>query len=189
MIKLKPIAENILNEAGDSVTWGDVKVLLNSLLSANKKGSSIGDAGDLAKSVGKTIAKSWVKNAIGAMTGGVYTAMLDVAEAHGEDLGKFVVNLGKNLSTAELKSPNDSKFKQMTGPFWEKLKLSPQVSSMLDDKIEAEFINTVLVPKLSDTGSDTEEIPNMDELLGAWLNNQKDLKSADIFFKGKEKDL
>ena len=77
----------------------------------------------------------------------------------------------------------------MTGPFWEAIKLSPEVSILLDDQIEKMFIDQVILPKLNNPGSESEELPNMDELLGAWLNNMGLKDKADIHFKGTSGDL
>ena len=78
----------------------------------------------------------------------------------------------------------------MTGPFWEAIKLSPEVSMLLDDKIEKAFIDQVIIPKLKTPGAESEELPNMDELLGKYLNDMGKLKDkADIYFKGKTGDL
>ena len=71
----------------------------------------------------------------------------------------------------------------------EAIKLSPEVSILLDDKIEKMFIDQVILPKLSTPGSESEELPNMDELLGAWLNNMGLKDKADIHFKGTSGDL
>ena len=189
MIKLKPIAEQILNEADEAVTWGDVKRLLNGLKSKALKGSTVTNVKDLAISMGKTAAKSWVKGALNTFTGGILQTVLDVAENHGEEIGSFILNLGKEVSNKELQNPKASEFKKMTGKFWESIKLSPEISILLDDQIEKQFIDQVLLPKLNTPGSDSEPLPNMDELLGKWLNEQGLKDKADIHFTGNSGNL
>ena len=177
MIKLKPIAEQVLlKEADEKVTWGDVQTLLNAVLSAQKTGG--------AKVAGAEIVKS------NLLTGGTAGLIIDLVADHGEDLGGFLLGLGKSVVEKELKNPKGSEFKAMTGPFWEAIKLSPEVSMLLDDKIEKMFIDQVILPKLKTPGSESEELPNMDELLGKWLNDMGKLKDkADIHFKGASGDL
>ena len=190
MIKLKPIAERVLlKEAEETITWGDVQVLLTALKSGALAGSAIKSTKDLAIQMGKTAFKSWAKGTLNTLTGGVLLTVLDVADAHGESIGSFLLNLGKDVTTKELKNPKSSEFKKMTGPFWEAIKLSPEVSILLDDQIEKMFIDQVILPKLNNPGSESEELPNMDELLGAWLNNMGLKDKADIHFKGTSGDL
>lgn len=190
MIKLKPIVESIiLTEADETMTWGDVQALLDSLKDASKGSSHTANTAELLKSLGKTAAKGWVKGLLNTMTGGTLSAVLDVAEAHGEDIGSFLLNLGKNLSDAELKEPKSSEFKKLTGPFWDALKLSSEVSTLLDDKIEKQFIDQVIIPKLKEPGSASQPLPNMDELLGKWLNDSGLKDKADIHFTSKSGEL
>ena len=191
MIKLKPIVEQVLlKEADEKITWGDVQGLLDAIITSQNISG--------AKAAGKEIAKSGLKKGVltGAkwaatlLTGGAAAIVIDIAASHGEDIGKFLLNLGKSVTTKELKNPKGSEFKAMTGPFWEAIKLSPEVSILLDDKIEKMFIDQVILPKLQNPGSESEELPNMDELLGAWLNDMGKLKDkADIHFKGASGDL
>ena len=190
MIKLKPIVEQVLlKEADEKITWGDVQGLLDAIITSQNISG--------AKAAGKEIAKSGLKKGVltGAkwaatlLTGGAAAIVIDIAASHGEDIGKFLLNLGKSVTTKELKNPKGSEFKAMTGPFWEAIKLSPEVSILLDDKIEKMFIDQVILPKLSTPGSESEELPNMDELLGAWLNNMGLKDKADIHFKGTSGDL
>ena len=42
---------------------------------------------------------------------------------------------------------------------------------MLDDQIEAAFINTVILPKIKQGGNEDEPLPNMDIELANWLND------------------
>jgi len=189
MIKLKPIAEHILQEAEETMTWGDVSQVLSAIKSASLKGSRLNNVKDLAIGMGKTAAKSWAKGMLNTFTGGVLQTVLDVAESHGEEIGSFLLNLGKEVSNKELKNPKASEFKKMTGPFWEAVKLSPEVSMLLDDQIEKQFIDQVILPKLNTPGSESEPLPNMDELLGAWLNDMGLKDKADIHFKGRSGDL
>ena len=180
MLKLKPIAEQILTEAENVITWGDAKQAFQIIKKAHSKEAAI----EALKKTGKLGA---------AFIPGLelISKSLDMI-AHGsdtKDLIKAIFSIGKNASEAELKAPKDSKWKQLTGPFWDAVKLSPDVSIILDDKIEQEFINQVLVPELSKTDNDSLPIPNMDELLGKWLNNKGLKQKADIHFKGKSRDL
>lgn len=190
MIKLKPIAENILQEADEKVTWGDVQTFLDAMIDAQKTGGAKGATKDIIKSSFKKVGLSGAKWAANAITLGSAGLIIDLVADHGEDIGSFVLNLGKSIAAKELKNPKSSEFKEMTGPFWEAIKLSPEVSQLLDDKIEKAFIDQVLVPKLKTPGAETEELPNMDELLGKWLNDSAKLKDkADIHFTAKSGDL
>lgn len=189
MIKLKPIAEQVLNEADKTMTWGDANQFLSDMKSAASKGSNLNNVKDLAIGMGKTAAKSWAKGMLNTFTGGVLQTVLDVAENHGEDIGSFVLNLGKEVSNKELKNPKSSEFKKMTGPFWKAVKLTPEVSMLLDDQIEKQFIDQVILPKLKTPGSESEPLPNMDELLGKWLNDMGLKDKANIHFTGKSGNL
>jgi len=177
MIKLKPIAESILlQEAAETVTWGDVKQAFDILKSAHSKEEAVA----ALKKAG-TLGASFIPGA---------EFLVKSLEMVGQvkdskELLKSLLTIGKNVSNAELKNPKDTKWKQLTGPFWDAIKLSPEVSTMLDDKIEQEFINKVIVPELSKPESDTQPIPNMDELLGKWLNKRGLKDKADIHFVGK----
>ena len=191
MIKLKPIAEQVLlKEADEKVTWGDVQTLLNAVIDAQKtKGAKVAGA-EIAKTGLKKVGMAGAKWAANLLTGGTAGLFIDLVADHGEDIGGFLLNLGKSVTEKELKNPKGSEFKSMTGPFWEAIKLSPEVSILLDDKIEKMFIDQVILPKLKAPGSESEELPNMDELLGAWLNDMGKLKDkADIHFKGASGDI
>ena len=191
MIKLKPIAEQVLlKEADEKVTWGDVQTLLNAVIDAQKtKGAKVAGA-EIAKTGLKKVGMAGAKWAANLLTGGTAGLFIDLVADHGEDIGGFLLNLGKSVTEKELKNPKGSEFKSMTGPFWEAIKLSPEVSILLDDKIEKMFIDQVILPKLKTPGSESEELPNMDELLGKWLNDMGKLKDkADIHFKGASGDL
>jgi hypothetical protein len=190
MIKLKPIVEGILLEADEKVTWGDVQKFLDAMLEARRKGGAKAAGADIAKSSLKKVGMIGAKWAANLVTGGAASVIIDLVADHGEDIGGFLLNLGKSVNEKELKNPKGSEFKAMTGPFWEAIKLSPEVSMLLDDKIEKMFIVQVILPKLKTPGSESEELPNMDELLGAWLNDMGKLKDkADIHFKGTSGDL
>ena len=76
----------------------------------------------------------------------------------------------------------------MTAPFWDAIRIDPEVSIVLDDQIEKQFIDQIIMPNLKKGGNENEKIPNMNYELGKWLNSQG-LKQADIFFKGKEGEL
>jgi hypothetical protein len=190
MIKLKSIAEQVLQEAEEKVTWGDVQTLLNAIIDAQKtKGAKVAGS-EIAKSSLKKVGMAGAKWAVNALTGGTAGLLIDLVADHGEDIGAFLLNLGKSVTEKELKNPKSSEFKAMTGPFWEAIKLSPEVSMLLDDKIEKMFIDQVILPKLKTPGSESEELPNMDELLGTWLNDMGKLKDkADIYFKGSSGEL
>lgn len=181
MIKLKPIAEQVLTEAGETVTWGTVMKELKKLKgkqnTADVKASLV-TGGKLGLSLIPGV--SWIQ------------AGLTVVDSlsSSADLAKAVISIGKNVSNATLKNPKDSNVKKLTGKFWTAITLSPKVSELLDDKMEVKFINQVLVPELSRPGSENEPLPNMDELLGKWLNDNGALKQdADIHFKGTSGDL
>ena len=191
MIKLKPIAEQVLlKEADEKITWGDVQTLLNAVLDAQKTGGAKVAGAEIAKSGLKKVGMAGAKWAANLLTGGTAGLFIDLVADHGEDIGGFLLNLGKSVTEKELKNPKGSEFKAMTGPFWEAIKLSPEVSMLLDDKIEKMFIDQVILPKLKTPGSESEELPNMDELLGKWLNDMGKLKDkADIHFKGASGDL
>ena len=191
MIKLKPIAEQVLlKEADEKITWGDVQTLLNAVIDAQKTGGAKVAGAEIAKSSLKKVGMAGAKWAANALTGGTAGVIIDLGASHGTDVGKFLLKLGKSVTEKELKNPKGSEFKAMTGPFWEAIKLSPEVSILLDDKIEKMFIDQVILPKLQNPGSESEELPNMDELLGAWLNDMGKLKDkADIHFKGASGDL
>lgn len=191
MIKLKPIAEQVLlKEADEKVTWGDVQTLLNAVIAAQKTGGAKVAGAEIAKSGLKKVGMAGAKWAANLLTGGTAGLFIDLVADHGEDIGGFLLNLGKSVTEKELKNPKGSEFKAMTGPFWEAIKLSPEVSMLLDDKIEKMFIDQVILPKLKTPGSESEELPNMDELLGKWLNDMGKLKDkADIYFKGASGDL
>jgi hypothetical protein len=191
MIKLKPIAEHILlNEVDEKITWGDVQTLLNAVIDAQKTGGAKVAGTEIAKSSLKKVGMAGAKWAVNALTGGTAGVIIDLVASHGSDVGGFLLKLGKAVTEKELKNPKGSEFKEMTGPFWEAIKLSPEVSILLDDKIEKMFIDQVILPKLQNPGSESEELPNMDELLGAWLNDMGKLKDkADIHFKGASGDL
>jgi len=191
MIKLKPIAEHILlNEADEKITWGDVQTFLNAIIDAQKTGGAKVAGAEIAKSSLKKVGMAGAKWAANLLTGGAAGVIIDLVADHGEDIGGFLLNLGKSVTEKELKNPKGSEFKAMTGPFWEAIKLSPEVSILLDDKIEKMFIDQVILPALKKPGSESEELPNMDELLGAWLNDMglKD-KADNIFFKGTSGEL
>ena len=49
MIKLKPIAENILQEADDSPTWGEVKQAFEAIVGKKNKAEAIGSLKKLGK--------------------------------------------------------------------------------------------------------------------------------------------
>lgn len=185
MIKLKPIAEAIvLTKSDDKITWGDVKIVLDTIKAEQSRLNIKGASTQVAQSVGKTFAKAGAKWALNLVTAGSAGFILDIAADHGEDVGKFLLNIGKTVTEKELKNPTSSEFKKMTGPFWEAIKLSPKVSELLDDQLEKKFIDTVILPKLKQPGSEKEPIPNMDELLGKWLNDNGALKQdADIHFQ------
>ena len=191
MIKLKPIAEQVLlKEADEKVTWGDVQTLLNAVLDAQKTGGAKVAGAEIAKSSLKKVGMAGAKWAANLLTGGTAGLFIDLVADHGEDIGGFLLNLGKSVTEKELKNPKGSEFKSMTGPFWEAIKLSPEVSILLYYKIEKMFIDQVIIPKLKTPGAESEELPNMDELLGKWLNDMGKLKDkADIHFKGASGDL
>ena len=190
MIKLKHIAEQVLQEAEEKVTWGDVQKFLDALVSAQKQVGKKEAGAEIAKSSLKKVGMAGAKWAANLLTGGTAGVIIDLVADHGEDVGSFLLNLGKSVTQKELEDPKASEFKAMTGPFWDAIKLSPAVSQLLDDKIEKAFIDQVILPKLKTPGAESEELPNMDELLGTWLNDMAQLKDkADIHFTGASGNL
>jgi hypothetical protein len=198
MIKLKPIAEQVLNEAEDTITWGDVRKFFNAMLEAQRLSGAKKIAGDVGKTALKKVGLAGAKWAANLVTGGaaglVLDLVADLADVTGgaidpASVGKALLSIGKTVTDKELKNPKGSEFKAMTGPFWEAIKISPELSILLDDKIEKMFIDQVILPKLQDAGSDSEELPNMDEELGKWLNSMGLKDKADVHFKGASGDL
>jgi hypothetical protein len=192
MIKLRPIVNNILKEDdGNDVTWGNVRRFLEALQKESKTknwGKIIG----FAKNVLRTTIEQGTIEAILKIKGGLTAGPAGVADAveGAIDLGKSLMALSKMVSEAQLENPLNSQASKFKGELWDKLKLSSKVSAVLDNNIEKEFINSVLEPMISNPGNDNEPIPNIDELLGKWLNDTKGLATdADIQFKGKQGDL
>jgi len=179
MIKLKSIAEQVLNEANEQPTWGEVQQAFEAIV--GKKNKS--DAVDSLKKLGKFGAS--LLPGVDLLTKGldIYDNISDI-----KDVAGAMLTLGKSVSNSELKNPKGSEFKQLTAPFWDAIRLDPEVSIILDDKIEKQFIDAVILPKLKSPGNENERIPNMNYELGKWLNTQG-LKNADIFFKGKTGEL
>jgi len=180
MIKLKPIAEQVLNEAEETITWGEVSKLLNSIKGKQNKA----EAAKILKTGGK-----WGASLIPGLS--IITTALDAYDniSKIKDVAQAVLSIGKSVSNDGLKNPKSSEFKNLTGPFWDALKLSPEVSTLLDDKVEAMFINQVIVPELSKPGNENQPVPNMDEELGKWLNGSGLEDKADIHFTGKAGNL
>ena len=178
MIKLKPIAEQLLLE-DTQPTWGEVKQAFEAIVGkANEQ-----EAVNSLKKLGK-FGMSLIPGISVIQKGlDVYDNIKDT-----KTVASALFALGKTVSNDELKNPKGSEFKQLTSPFWDAIRLDPEVSVVLDDKIEKQFIDTVLLPKLKTPGNENEPIPNMNYELGKWLNSQG-LQNADIFFKGKQGDL
>ena len=199
MIKLKPIAEQIiLTEAEETITWGDVQKFFDAMLQAQQTSGAKGLAKDAGKTVLKKVGLAGAKWAANLVTGGTASVVLDLVADFTSDtggvldpasIGKALLNIGKSISNKELKNPKGSEFKSMTGPFWEAIKISPELSILLDDKIEKMFIDQVILPKLKTPGSESAPLPNMDEELGKWLNDMGLKDKADVHFKGVSGDL
>lgn len=189
MIKLRPIVNNILKEDdGKTVTWGNVRRFLESIRKESKT-KNWGNIIVFAKNVLGTSIVPDAINAILKIIGGP-TGQEGGAEEGAIDLAKSLIELSKMVSQAQLENPLNSQASKFKGELWDKLKLSSKVSAILDNNIEKEFINTVLEPMISNPGNDNEPIPNIDELLGKWLNDTKGLETdADIQFKGKQGEL
>jgi hypothetical protein len=180
MIKLKPIAEQVLlKEADETPTWGEVAKAFQAIVKADNKAEATG----ALKSLGK-FGLSLIPG-IDILSKGL--EVVDQIESI-KDVAGSLFTLGKAVSNSELKNPKGSEFKNLTAPFWDAIRLDPEVSIILDDKIEKQFIDQVILPKLKKPGNESEKIPNMNYELGKWLNDQG-LKKADIFFKGKDGDL
>ena len=181
MIKLKPIAEQVLlKEAEETITWGEVSKLLNAIKGKQNKA----EVAKILKTGGK-----WGASLIPGLS--IITTALDAYDniSKIQDVAKAVLSIGKSVSNDELKNPKSSEFKNLTGPFWDALKLSPEVSTLLDDKVEAMFINQVIVPELSKPGNENQPVPNMDIELGKWLNDSGLEDKAEIHFTGKSGNL
>jgi len=180
MIKLKPIAEQVLNEAEETITWGEVSKLLNAIKGKQNKTEVAG----VLKTAGK-----WGASLIPGLS--IISNVLDTYDniTDIKDVAKSLITIGKNVSNNEMKNPKGSDFKNLTGPFWDALKLSPEVSTLLDDKVEAMFINQVIIPELGKPGNENQPIPNMDIELGKWLNKSGLEDKADIHFAGNSGNL
>lgn len=179
MIKLKPIVNEILLNEDEQITWGQVAQMFDGLKKAQNK------------ETGKEAVKSLGKIGLSLLGVEAINSALELVGNAQDYAGaaKAMLKLGKDYSSSQLKNPKASEFKKLTGPFWKKVKLSDEISTMLDDNVESMFINQVLLPKLQNPGSANEPIPNMDELLGKWLNDKGLSANADIQFKGKSGDL
>lgn len=180
MLKLKSIAESILREADDvTPTWGEVKQAFEVIVGKQNKAESV-------KSL-KTLGKFGASLIPGI---DLISKGLEIYDNIGDmkDVAGALFSLGKTISNAELKNPKSSEFKTLTTGFWDAVKLDSEVSTILDDQIEKQFIDQVILPKLKTPGNENERIPNMNYELGKWLN-EKGLLKADIFFKGKAGDL
>ena len=180
MIKLKPIAEQVLNEAEETITWGEVSKLLNAIKGKQNKA----EAGAILKKAGK-----WGASLIPGLS--IISTALEAYDniSSIKNVASAVLTIGKNISNDGMKNPKSSEFKNLTGPFWDALKLSPEVSTLLDDKVEAMFINQVIVPELSKPGNENQPVPNMDIELGKWLNDSGLEDKAEIHFTGKSGNL
>ena len=181
MIKLKPIAEQIiLTEAEETITWGEVSKLLNIIKTKQNKADAIA----ALKTAGK-FGLSLIPGATWIQAG--LTAVSNLSDV--KDVASALISIGKNVSNDTMKNPKDSKLKSLTGPFWDAVKLSPEVSTLLDDKVEAMFINQVIVPELSKPGNENQPVPNMDIELGKWLNKSGLEDKAEIHFTGKSGNI
>jgi hypothetical protein len=162
MIKLKPIVEGLLLEADEQVTWGDVARAFDIIKNSQNKQ----DGKDALYKSGKIFASFAPGFELISGVVGLVSNVKDV-----KDIAKALFSLGKKTAEKELKNPKSSEFKKLTGPFWDAIKLSPELSLMLDDQIEAAFINTVILPKIQQGGNEDEPLPNIDLELANWLND------------------
>jgi 8-oxo-dGTP pyrophosphatase MutT (NUDIX family) len=162
-----------LNEEMETITWGEVSKALQALKDQKTKQDAIGAAKGFGK-LGASLIPGidFISNAVGVLDN-----LNDTAS-----VAKALFGIAKNVTQSELKSPKDNKFKQLTGAFWDAIKLSPKLSEMLDDKMEVEFINQVILPKISKPGNENEALPNMDVELGKWLNKQGLKVASDVHF-------
>lgn len=170
MIKLKPIVEGLLLEADQTVTWGDVSAAFDII----KNSQNSQEAKQALMKGGKLLASFAPGLELISSAVGLVSNVKDV-----KDIAKSLFSLGKKTAEKELKNPKSSEFKKLTGPFWDAIKLSPELSLMLDDQIEAAFINTVILPKIKQGGNEDEPLPNMDIELANWLNNSA-LNKTDV---------
>jgi len=183
MIKLRPIVNNILLEdEGDGVTWGNVRKFLEAIQkeSKTKKWGNI-------KAFAKNVFNSDVPE---TFLTGVLKILGDEGTAEGSvDILKSVVKIGQLISDAQLANPGNTSIADIKGPLLDKLKISQELSEILDNEIEKRFIEEKLMPILRTPGNDNEPIPNMDEVLGKWLNDQGLTAKADVYFTGKGGEL
>jgi hypothetical protein len=167
VLKLKPIAEQIIQEAGTlNVTWGEVRDLFLQIQQENKNRNWKIVLSTLKNVFNSEAAPDAIQSIAGILND--YTSLESWTE-----LSKAVVEIASKISRAELANPFAFKISQFKGPLWDKLKLSQEISQILDDKIEKEFIEKELIPTLSRPGTENTPFPNMDELLGKWLNDKK----------------
>ena len=169
----------MLNEE-EGLRWGDVNKIFSSLKNAKTKQDGL----NVLKGFGK----------LGASLIPGYDAVANGVDLIGNagdirDTAKALLSISKNISDMTLKQPKNSQLKQLTGPFWDALKISPELSTLLDDKVEVEFINSVIVPKISNPSNENELIPNMDVELGKWLNSRGLKSAADVHFTGKSGNI
>lgn len=178
MIKLRTILNEVLLKE-EELTWGQVATMFDTLKKAQNK------------ETGRKAASSLGKIGLSLLGIDAITNSLDFISNSSDYLGaaKVMLKVGKDYSNMQLSNPSSSEFKKLTGPFWKSIKLSDEISTMLDDEVETMFINQVLVPKLKNPESAQEPIPNMDELLGRWLNSKGLTANTDIQFKGRSGDL
>ena len=179
MIKLKPLVELNLQKVDDTPTWGEVNQIMVSLIGKKNKSDAIKAISSLGKlGISLLPGISLLSSAVSA-----YDSIPDF-----KILAKILFNVGKEASYDLLKNPKSSEFKKLSSPFWNAVRLDPEISIILDDKIEKQFLDQIILPKLQEPGNENEKIPNMNYELGKWLN-KKGLINADIFFKGKQGDL
>jgi hypothetical protein len=162
-----------LNEEMETITWGEVAQLLQALKSQETKQGAINSAKGFGK-LGASLIPGFdfISNALD-----VVDNLNDTAS-----VAKALFGIAKNVTQSELKAPKDNKFKQLTGAFWDAIKLSPKLSEILDDKMEVQFINQVILPKISKPGNENQTLPNMDVELGKWLNKQGLKVGSDVHF-------
>lgn len=166
-----------------TITWGEVKQIFNAISKNNDRAT----LGNTMKTIGKVGLKIGLSSfGLGIVAEAIASAIDATGDINDiKSAGKALFKVSSTISKMELNDPNNSKFKELTGPFWRAIKLSPELSQILDDKIELAFINEVILPKIQQAGNDNDIIPNMDLELGKWLNDKGLKTRAGIHFKGR----
>lgn len=140
------IRETIMLEAEvDNITAGDVRQALKYAKGKNMK--------DVAAAVAKRTGMLGVKSLLSFFPGA--GAIVDTIEA-GADI-KDLYDAAQSSKTTEKKS----------NPLWDILTIDPDTSTILDDKVEQDFINDISAE--IETLPDNAKLPNADTQLNNYL--------------------